>query len=63
VIKEKQIRKFKNKKLPNIEVGFIRENGLWLCTFTEDFKYPYISLTDEQLELDTEIIKEKNELF
>lgn len=54
MIKEEQIRKFINNELPNIKIGFFREDiKKWFCIFQEDFKFPYISLTEEQIENET----------
>ena len=59
MIELNQIRKFKTKQLPNIKVGTFSENkNAYLCTFEEDFYYPYITMSAEEIENETEIIYE-----
>ena len=53
-----QIRSFKDKGLPNIKVAFLRdETKEWLCVFQEDFKYPYISMSEENIKNNTELVE------
>lgn len=60
MIKQGQIRKFKDGELPDIKVNhFIKDTQKWFCIFQEDFKYPYISLTEKQIEHETVLIKKQ----
>lgn len=58
MIEKGQIRRFKNGILPNIKISFYNESKqLWCCVFQEDFKFPYIHLSEDKIESDTELIK------
>lgn len=60
MVRENQIRKFKHGQLPNIKVNhFSEDKNLWFCVFQEDFKFPYISLTEQHIEETTELIESK----
>ena len=60
MVKEGQIRKFINGKLPYFKViCFVDDRRAWFCMFEEDFyPYQYFHLTKEELEEKTELTEE-----
>ena len=58
MISENQIRKFNSGELPDIKVNhFSVDKNAWMCVFQEDFKFPYIHLTKNQIEERTKLVK------